>query len=158
MFWNKKNKPHEVTSILGKDIKINGNIQLLGGLQIDGQVVGNIRSSESQNVRTSVSLHKQGKVCGDINAPFQILDGEIEGNVICQKFLVIEKNCRITGDVHYQSMNMAPGAVITGRIRHIPGGLLIEHQTKPATEDKLVKPSGSPVASEAPATAERNKI
>ena len=128
MFWKSKSRPHAITSIIGEDLTVHGDVHFRGGLQINGAVNGNVSARTEDGTRSHMSLHSKGRVNGNISAPFLVLDGEVEGNVSCQKFLVIDKHCRITGDVHYLSMNMAPGAVVSGRIRHVPEGLMIEHK------------------------------
>ena len=129
MLFKRKTKPHAISSIIGEDLVIQGDVIFQGGLQVNGSIRGNVSTPDGEDsARSQLSLHREGSICGNVSAPFLVLDGKVEGNVSCQKFLVIERNCHITGDVHYQSMHMVPGAVVTGRIRHVPEGLMLEHK------------------------------
>lgn len=51
----KKKIQSRIDSLIGKGTKIEGGVSFTGGLRVDGEVVGNVRSSDDQSGTLVVS-------------------------------------------------------------------------------------------------------
>ena len=100
-------------SVIGSDVEITGDIRATVDLHIDGRVQGDV---------TCASLVQgQGSVIdGAIQADQARVAGTVEGTLTV-KALIVEATARIKGDVSYESLSMAVGAEIDGRLTHLNG-------------------------------------
>jgi cytoskeletal protein CcmA (bactofilin family) len=48
-----------------------------------------------------------------------IVNGEIEGPIVCQEMLELQPKARITGDIRYDVLEMHPGALVDGELRSL---------------------------------------
>lgn len=114
MFWNRKRQP-PIRSLIGEGIVLRGNIDFSDGMRIDGEVHGDLVAvSDAQSL---LVIGEKGKVVGKVNAAHVIIVGEVIGPVHCTGLLELQPSARIVGDVHYQLLEMHPGAVIDGEMQ-----------------------------------------
>jgi cytoskeletal protein CcmA (bactofilin family) len=117
MFGKKPPKPQtRIDSLIGAGTRIEGNVIFAGGLRIDGEVKGDVRGSEGQAGTLVVSEH--ARVEGEIAVAHLVVNGTITGPVHATDFLELQPRSRVTGDVHYTSIEMHLGAVVEGRLVH----------------------------------------
>ncbi len=103
-----KNREIEVSSIIGKDLKINGDISGENGIKIDGDVCGNIVG------KSLISITTSGKVEGNIDCHNCIIAGIVNGGVNCKNTIEIKKSAKITGDIKAITLIVEPGATLNG--------------------------------------------
>jgi cytoskeletal protein CcmA (bactofilin family) len=63
-------------------------------------------------------LSEHGQVQGDIHVPHAIINGTVQGDIHAGERLELAVLARITGDVHYRTLEMAAGAQVNGRMSH----------------------------------------
>lgn len=98
-------------SVIGADVLITGDIKATVDLHIDGRVQG--------DVACATLVQGEGShIAGSIQADHARLAGTVEGSLTV-KTLVIEAKARIRGDVSYESLSMAVGAEVDGRLTHV---------------------------------------
>jgi cytoskeletal protein CcmA (bactofilin family) len=114
MMWNRKRQP-PIRSLIGEGIVVRGNINFADGLRIDGEVHGDLVATEGQ--RSLLVVGEKAKVLGRVTAEHVIIVGEVVGPVHCTGLLELQPSARISGDVHYQLLEMHPGAEIDGELR-----------------------------------------
>ena len=121
MFSKKPSKPQSrIDSLIGTGTRIEGNITFSGGLRIDGEVVGNVTaSSEDQPSTLVVSEHAQ--ITGDIRVSHLVVNGMITGPLYASEFVELQSHSRVTGDVHYKTLEIQLGAMVDGRLVHDNG-------------------------------------
>ena len=95
-------------STITADMTITGNMATSGDLQLDGEAQGDIACA-------NFTLGASGKVRGNVIAERATLGGTVTGSVVVSD-LVIEKTARIEGDVAYESISIATGARVEGRL------------------------------------------
>jgi len=100
-------------SIIGADVTINGDIRASVDLHIDGRVEGDISCA-------GLIQGEASHIKGQVEAQSARLAGHVEGAVHAGE-LVIEASARITGDISYESISVAPGAHVDGRFSHRGG-------------------------------------
>lgn len=114
MMWNRKRQP-PIRSLIGEGIVVRGDIAFVDGLRIDGEVHGDLLATDGS--RSLLVVGEKAKVQGRVNAEHVIIVGEVVGPVHCTGLLELQPSARISGDVHYQLLEMHPGAVIDGELR-----------------------------------------
>jgi cytoskeletal protein CcmA (bactofilin family) len=100
-------------SIIGPNIVINGNIESAGDtvedVQIEGRVNGDVRCA-------TVVLAENSAVRGNIQAQRVKVAGAVEGGIEAEE-LAIEGTAQITGDVVYEKIRIAAGAIVQGNLK-----------------------------------------
>jgi len=103
-----------VSTIIGEGTVIHGDIVYVGGLHIDGKVVGNV--SAEQGSSTTLTLSKLGSIHGNVDVPPVVIDGEVQGDVNASERVQLISNSRITGNVEYNLIEMEVGAEVNGQL------------------------------------------
>lgn len=90
-------------AIIPKGTVINGNIEIIGKLEMYGTINGDISSTDRVNI------------CGDVNGNIKAndiytKDSFIEGNIECKEGAVVRENTVILGDINADSL-MVDGAI-----------------------------------------------
>ena len=114
----KKFKPPAFTTVIGSGTVINGGLTFTGGLHLDGEIHGDvIADSESENSTLTVS--DQAIIVGDVRVANLIVNGSIDGDIHSSLLLELAENARVSGEIHYQQLEMAMGASVAGGMVHL---------------------------------------
>ena len=117
MFKKQVSKPqNRIDSLIGTTTRIEGNVFFSGGLRVDGSVVGNVAALPDQPGTLVVS--EQARIEGAVQAAHVVVNGTINGPLHATETLELQAGSRVTGDVHYKSIEMQQGAVVEGRLVH----------------------------------------
>ena len=108
-----KNKQKGSSTLIEVGTLIKGEIIFDNELFIMGEVEGDL-NSDSGLAKLVVS--KTGKVQGEIRVPNVVVNGTIVGNVRASEKLEISGTARIFGDLHYSTIEIQGGSLITGRL------------------------------------------
>ncbi len=122
MFSSKSKKPRSnnaSTTIIARGAVIRGDVHFSGSLHLEGRVEG-IVSADAQE-KALFTLSETGSVCGEVQVPRAVINGEVEGNIHCSDCLELAANAKVTGDVHYTVLEMTAGATVNGRMLHETG-------------------------------------
>jgi cytoskeletal protein CcmA (bactofilin family) len=131
MFGRRKVTSTRIDTLLGKTASLQGDLEFSGGLHLDGRVNGNVRSSAGDGGALSVS--ESGFIEGSVEVTSIVMNGTVNGDMVARERLVLGEKARVNGNVHYGVIEMASGAVITGKL--IPlGGTVTEPAEAPAAE------------------------
>ncbi|MFC4525022.1 polymer-forming cytoskeletal protein [Dyella halodurans] len=103
------------TSLIARGTVIRGDVRFSGALHLDGRIEGTVLADEANAVFT---LSENGVVQGEIRVPHAIINGEVLGDIHAGERLELAPQARITGDVNYQTLEMAAGAQVNGRMSH----------------------------------------
>ena len=118
MFGKRHDKPqNRIDSLIGAATKIEGNLNFSGGLRVDGEVTGNIVSLPGEP--STLVLSEHGRVNGEINVAHLVMNGVVMGTVRADEYLELQSKARVTGDVHYRTLEIQLGAVVEGRLIHM---------------------------------------
>lgn len=119
MFSKKKIKSSKIDTLIGRGVEVNGDICFQGGLHLDGKIIGNVSSSASDNITSAVLVvSDKGRIEGDVHVAYAIINGEVAGNVYASEKLELSARARVSGNVHYNLLEMASGAEINGKMHH----------------------------------------
>ena len=133
---NKKIRSSKIETLIGQGIVITGDLKFSGGLHLDGRIVGDVNANEGSNSVLVVSDH--GCIEGDVHVSFAVINGMVKGNVFASEKLELSGSASITGNVHYNLLEMASGAEVNGNMVHdIQDKKLLEHQSAATADSKL---------------------
>ena len=115
-----------IDTLIARGCHIEGELIFSGGLRIDGQVSGDIRSALAG--QGYLVLSRTGRICGDISAGHVVIDGQVTGDLHISGRVELLSRARIIGHIHYASLSMQPGATVTGQL--CPAGQSGAHPDK----------------------------
>ena len=136
MFGRRKQTSTRIDTLLGKAAVLNGDLEFAGGLHLDGRVNGNVRSSAADGGALSVS--ESGFIEGSVEVTSIVMNGTVNGDMHARERLVLGGKARVNGNVHYGVIEMAPGAVITGKLIPLGNGAAPTAPESPPTADPAV--------------------
>jgi cytoskeletal protein CcmA (bactofilin family) len=106
-----KRKGTGSTSLLSRNVKIEGEILGEENLHVDGSIKGRIQLNGNLFVGTS------GTVEADVQAINVVIQGKIIGNVSAEEQLEIQPSGELIGDCAAASIDIREGAIFDGRSR-----------------------------------------
>jgi len=104
-----KGKATGTTSLLTKELKIEGDIQGDEDLHVEGFFKGSIK------IKGNIFVDQSGRVEADIEADNVIIQGQIKGNVLARRQLQIQSLGQLMGDCTAASIDIKEGAIFEGR-------------------------------------------
>ena len=123
MMFQSKKKINTISSILGPEIKIDGNIDAKGDLLIYGEVTGNVSSSGT------VNSSRGSLVQGNINAQNASIHGKIMGDLSIKNKVILGKNSHLEGNLQAAIITIEEGAKFDGMC----------HMIKEEKQDKKIQ-------------------
>ncbi|MDX8385433.1 MAG: polymer-forming cytoskeletal protein [Gallionella sp.] len=117
MFTKKHSKPQtQIDSLIGAGTVIEGNLNFSGGLRIDGKVIGGVIATPGKP--STLVLSEQACVEGEVNVTHLVINGTIKGPVYASEYMELQAKARVSGDVHYATMEIHLGAIVEGKLVH----------------------------------------
>ena len=107
MFGRKKQHvpQKQIDSLIGASTTIEGDIDFVGGLRVDGRVKGHIHSSNTGP--STLVISEKAIVDGEIRVSHVVVDGSVNGPIYASEYLELLPNARVTGDVSYRTFGDA---------------------------------------------------
>jgi cytoskeletal protein CcmA (bactofilin family) len=135
MFGSKTSKAQDrIDCLIGGGTTVDGSVVFSGGLRIDGSVRGNVVVEDGKSGTLVIS--ENGRVEGEIRVPHIVINGLVAGPVYSTEYVELQAKANVTGDVHYNTLEMHLGAVVQGRLVHQAAAKSDKVvQLKPATGD-----------------------
>src|ERR1017187_10652714 len=118
MFGKRHSKPkNRIDTLIGAEAKIEGNISFSGGLRGDGEINGNIIAVPGKP--STLVLSEHGRVNGEISVTHLVVNGVVDGPIRAAEYLELQSKAKVTGNVHYKSLEIQLGAIVEGRLVHL---------------------------------------
>lgn len=116
MFFVKKGtKPqNRIDSLIGPGTRIEGDVTFSGGLRVDGHIRGNVMAAGDQP--STLVLSDKAKIEGEIRVSHVVVNGAVTGPLHAREYLELQGKSRVTGDVHYKTLEIQLGAVVEGKL------------------------------------------
>ncbi len=112
MFGSKDSgSAHGATTLIAQGTRVEGDVHFTGCLEIEGTVVGNIRS-EDQNSR--VRVLSGGLLEGEIWVGDVVVNGRVNGNIHASNLVRLASKAIIEGNIHYTLIEVEKGAEVVG--------------------------------------------
>ncbi|MFN2516587.1 MAG: polymer-forming cytoskeletal protein [Pyrinomonadaceae bacterium] len=93
----------------------NCEVTFEGVLHFDGYSIGNIRSPAGTLVLT-----KRGRIEADIDVGIAVINGSVTGNINAAERVVLDRDARVTGQIHTRLLTVRLGAVFDGDCLFVP--------------------------------------
>ncbi len=135
-------------SFIGPDVVVSGDVAAKGQIHIDGRVDGNVRCE-------TLVQGGGGTIAGHIVADAAHLAGLVDGTVKA-RLVTLEATARVTGDVSYETLSIAAGAAIEGRLTRKEAAAAAP-AIAPAAPERPADPVPAPPAADKPKSAKAAK-
>ena len=97
-----------MSSIIGSDLEVKGDINIKGDLLIYGTVDGNI------NCEGMVTTAKESQVNGNINTIYADISGTVSGNLEAKEKVSLSSTAKLEGDLLATILVIEEGASFNG--------------------------------------------
>ena len=97
-------------AVLGSGAKFSGKISNAKSIEINGYVEADLTTEK-------VTIGSTGKFIGSVASELVVIAGEYEGRMKADSVWLTETS-RISGEVHYKSLQMDRGAALNCRVVH----------------------------------------
>ena len=101
-------KKNNMSSILGPEIEVNGDLKIKGDILIYGTVVGNVEC------KGKVHTSKGSLINGNVNSNSAYINGKIEGDLIAKDKVVLAKFSQLKGNLVSSTLTIEEGARFDG--------------------------------------------
>ncbi len=106
----KKDKTEEaVSTLLGRETRLEGSIRFRHTIKIEGEVKGEISSDSG-----TLIIGENAVIKGDITVDQALIWGQVNGNVSARKMIEIYSSAKVTGDIRTPLITIQPGSFYTG--------------------------------------------
>jgi len=128
--------PSAISSIIGQDMSVIGDLSFQSKIQIDGRIQGNLTG-------TSLVVSESGRIVGNVITESLVCYGQIDGDLTVGK-LFLKKTGVINGRVETSDLSVESGGSLNGEIKALSQGkdFKVKLETKP-TENPSQKPPES---------------
>lgn len=103
-----RNRKVELSTIIGKDSKIKGDLFVDGGVRIDGEIEGKVESTGF------VTIGVSGVANADIKAEECLVSGKINGNITVSDGLELDSTANLSGNIIAKVFKIHTGAIFNG--------------------------------------------
>ena len=107
-------KAPRIDTLLGRAARVQGDVDFEGGLHLDGQIQGAVRSDDARD--SSLSVSETGSIEGPVHVPNVLLNGVVRGDIHARERVVLGATARVEGNVYYGIIEMTLGAQIIGKL------------------------------------------
>jgi cytoskeletal protein CcmA (bactofilin family) len=104
-------------SIIGKSLRIDGDLIISEGVRVDGTLNGNIYQGDGKSA--TVAIAETGAVKGNIHAQHVIVSGNVNGNIYSLDRVELLATAHIEGDITYGSIGIEVGAKVLGKLNQV---------------------------------------
>jgi cytoskeletal protein CcmA (bactofilin family) len=116
MFKQKRRRELAISTLIGADTRVHGDVEFTGGCLIDGYVNGNVTAVRDEDATLTIS--ERGCVEGTVIVPNVVLSGTVKGDVDASRRVELAAKARVVGNLRYGIIEMAIGAEVNGKLIH----------------------------------------
>ena len=104
-------------TLIAENTAVLGDVRFSDQLYVNGHIEGNVLAEAGSEATLMIS--DVGSVKGQINAPFVVVNGRVEGDVHAGTRVELAPQARISGNVYYTLIEMQLGAMVDGQLVHV---------------------------------------
>lgn len=101
--------------IIGKGIKVKGEVTGSGGLEVDGEIEGRVELDR-------LILGPTGVLRAEVSVSEAVIHGSSHGHITASKRVEVRASARVEGDLTTPALVLEEGAVFRGRV-HMNTGI-----------------------------------
>ena len=106
-----------VTTLVGPDARITGNLLFERGCHVAGRVQGDVLASSDK--KTELTVAKGGRIEGNARAATMLIRGTVLGDLRCSGTVSLASAARVEGSIEYGEIEIEKGAVVTGSLNRM---------------------------------------
>lgn len=99
----------KISSIIGSDMIVEGNIKAKDAIRVEGSVTGNIETEGS------LVISATGKVKGNLRGNSIVIGGTLEGDLVCGGKTEVISTGKVFGNMHTKGLIVDENAVFQGQ-------------------------------------------
>lgn len=103
-----------VTTLVGNDATVTGNLIFDQGCHVAGTVKGDV--SAPDNKKSELAVAQTGRIEGNARAARMLIQGTIVGDLRCSGTITLKSTARIEGSIAYGQIEIEKGAVVKGQL------------------------------------------
>ena len=103
-----------VTTLVGPDARITGNLLFGRGCHVAGLVQGDVLASSDK--KSELTVAKGGKIEGNAQAANMLIQGTVLGDLRCSGTVSLASAACVEGSIEYREIEIEKGAVVTGSL------------------------------------------
>lgn len=126
ILMRKKDKA-DSTSLLSKNIFIEGDLSGNENFKIEGKIKGSV------DVAGDIIIAESASVEAEIKGNNVVVKGSVKGNITSRNLIEIHATGKVTGDIMAKSVDIQEGATFEGRSQMLQAGKILEN-TPPTSE------------------------
>ena len=121
-----------MNTIIGKGTRLEGSMEVVQSLRIDGSFKGQLKASDTLIVGTTGELTDVS-----VNVKNAVIGGKVKGNITASSKVTLESSSRLEGDLTAKLLVIQEGALFTGNCRSGDGAL---HPQEPVEVPRISQP------------------
>jgi len=98
-----------ISTFIGADASIDGNMEFKGTLRVDGTVKGKISSNSG-----TVVIGEKAVVNAEVFVNVAVIMGELNGTIDAKERVEVYPPGRVGGDIHAPVISIEPGGIFNG--------------------------------------------
>ncbi len=98
-----------ISTFIGADASIDGNIEFKGTIRVDGTVKGKISSNSG-----TVVVGEKAVVNAEVFVNVAVIMGELNGTIDAKERVEVYPPGRVGGDIHAPVISIEPGGIFNG--------------------------------------------
>lgn len=98
-----------VNTFIGRDSVINGEVEVEGGLRVDGRIKGDVKASDT------VIVGAEGVIEANIDTKVAIVGGNVSGIITALEKLELQSKSVVVGEIITKNLVVEQGAVFHGK-------------------------------------------
>lgn len=102
------NSSGDLSTIIGQDAELEGQLKVKASMRIDGQVKGELEAADT------VTIGSEGNINGNISARDIIVGGRVTGSLNASGKIVLESESKLDGDLKANRLIIEEGAIFNG--------------------------------------------
>ena len=104
----------EVETVVGPSVQVEGDFSSEGNIIVKGTVSGSVKTSRL------LSVEQGAKILANVRAGSAVVAGQVKGNITVSDRVEFTETAEILGDIQCQTLIVAPGAILQGKINMRP--------------------------------------
>ena len=132
---------NSVTTLVGTDSIITGNLTFRHGCHVAGVVKGDVMAASGK--KTELTVAQGGRVEGNAQATRMLIHGTVVGDLCCSGTISLSSSGRVQGSIEYAEIEIEKGAIISGSLTMLSAkaekstAAQSAHHARPETGDRV---------------------
>jgi cytoskeletal protein CcmA (bactofilin family) len=135
-------EPGTISTLLGRDVQIEGTLTFKETIRVDGMIKGKLVSSQG-----TVIIGENAVIEADVQVGVAIIRGKVHGRVEAGQRIEIFAPAQVTGDIHAPTVTIDSGVVFNGNCQmqtitkavEPKAGMAVSGAKAPPVEKEVVK-------------------